>query len=722
VGQPTGATGPVGELRADLIVTNDKAPAQVKKDLEEIGKTTDVEMEKIGKEAGESFDEGVKKSTKNTGRDVARSLSDGIAREGLDVTRIVQRFDREGNLIQTWLTSEVRKGEKAVADLAASGEFKKIGNAFRDAVGAGFNVSGKSPLIALLVPLLGFIAELVAGAIQIVNGLVAVLAVIPNAIGAVILQVGVLFLAFKGLGTAIQGAFAAKNAEELQKALEGLTPSAQEFVRTLLPLRDVFNQLADIAQENFFDRMAASLQRVVDALGPILAGGIGEIAGALGDVARGILNVLANPVFTRFLSELIPATVDWLHSFNSAFQDFLIGLADFGAAVQPFFSWLGESLNQALAEFGVWLGNLSVDPEFIQWLEDMKTNLADGAEALGAILKFLKEFVDALDDAGGNEALKDITAQFNELAKFLATDEGTKAMEGLLHVIQILAYTFVFLVNDIILFLFLFEVTAEFLKVLFTQWIPSWLEWLGHAFVDWALFVYHLFGDFFTNKIPEFFVWLGGYISGFVNDYLIAPFGAAFTWLVTALGTLIGNIITGLLEGAASVAIWIKDRVEDVVNFFKSIPQRIADAVGSLEDTLFGQGQNLIKGLINGIISMSGPLGAVVAKLLQERVKNQVPSSPAKTGPLSGKGDTLYGGQEIAKRLAEGIEMEGPTVGAATSNAISNVNAAVTMNFYGPTPTPQQAGAIGTSAGNSLASTLAQRNVQLAVRGMGLTA
>lgn len=714
-------TGPIGELRADLIVTNDKAPAQVKKDLEEIGRTTDAEMGKIGKEAGDSFDQGVKRSTRNTGRDVARSLSDGIAREGLDVTRIVQRFDRDGNLIQTWLTSEVRKGEKAVADLAASGAFQKIGNAFRDAVGAGFNVSGKSPLIALLVPLLGFIAELVAGAIQIVNGLVAVLAIIPNAIGAVILQVGVLFLAFKGLGTAIQGAFAAKNAEELAKALEGLTPNAREFVKTLLPLRDIFNELADIAQENFFDRMAASLQRVVDVLTPILRGGIGDIAGALGDVARGILNVLANPVFTRFLSVLIPATVDWLHSFNSAFQDFLIGLADFGAAVQPFFTWLGESLNQALAEFGIWLGNLSIDPEFLQWLEDMKTNLADGAEALGAIIKFLKEFVDALDDAGGNEALKDITAQFNELAKFLATDEGTKAMEGLLHVIQILAYTFVFFVNDIILFLFLFETTAEFLKVLFTQWIPSWLEWLGHAFVDWALFVYHLFGDFFTNKIPEFFVWLGGYIMNFVNG-VIDAFGAFFTWLVEGLGNVIGWLITKLLEGVASVAIWIKDRVEDVVNFFKSIPDRIVDAIGTLEDTLFGRGQNLIKGLINGIISMSGPLGAVIGHMLQERVKNQLPASPAKDGPLSGKGDPLYGGQEIAKRLADGIEMEGPTVGAATSNAVSNVNAAVSMNFYGPAPTAAQAGAIGAAAGNSLANTIAQRNTRLAVRSIGMAA
>jgi hypothetical protein len=714
-------TGPsVGRVDGELRITTDKVDDDVHEGLEEAGKVGDKDMKKLGKDLGDTFDAELKKSTKDTGHDISAAISAGIEK-GWKAKTI--QLDADGNVVRAWLTRELAEGAKPSGETA--GAIKKFGSVFTDAIGAGFNVSGKSPLIALLVPFIGFIGELVAGAIQIINGLVAVLAVIPNLIGAIILQVGVLFLAFKGLTTAIQGAFAAKNAEELEKALEGLTPSAKEFVRTLLPLREVFNELAAIAQESFFDRMAASIQRVVDALTPILRGGIGAIASGLGDVFRGVLNVLANPVFTSFLSELIPATVGWLQSFNSAFQDFLIGLANFGSAVMPFFSWLGESLNQALAEFGTWLGNLSVDPEFIQWLEDMKTNLTDGAEALGAIVGFIKEFVDALDDAGGNEALKDITAQFNELAKFLATDEGTKAMEGLLHVIQILAYFFIFLVNDIIIFLILVELTAEFIK---NGLLPA-------------------IADFFTNTIPEFFTFVGEKIIEF-KDFLISKFKEGLdktienmgVFLEGLIGFLLGFqlriisfflnlfleigriVIEGLFAVAGAIATWIHDRAIELGNFFGSIPQMIADAVGGLEDMLFGQGQNLIKGLINGIISMSGPLGAVVARLLKERVKDQVPSSPAKTGPLSGKGDPLFGGQEISKRLAAGIEMEGPVIGAAANSAISNVNAAVNMNFYGPTPTTQQASSIGMAAGNSLADTIAQRNTRLAIRSIGSAA
>lgn len=721
----TNPEGLVGVVEGELRITTDKTPKDVHDGLTEAGKVGDKDMKKLGKDLGDTFDGELKKSTKNTGRDIARAVSSGIEHEGFKVTKQTAQFDADGNLVRRWVTSEIQKGEKAISEIAASGGFKKIGALFSDAIGSGFNVSGKSPLIALLVPLVGFIAELVAGVIQIVNALTATLTVVPSLIGAIILQVGVLFLAFRGLGTAIQGAFAAKNPEELQKALEGLTPAAQDFVRTLLPLREVFKELSAIAQEAFFDRVARDLQRVADALVPILRGGIGDVASALGDVARGILNILANPVFTRFLTELIPATVDWLHSFNSAFQDLLIGLADLGHAVMPFFIWLGQQLNGALSEFGVWLANLSVDPEFLAWLERMKQTLSDAGDALSSIVWFLKEFVNSLDKAGGNKSLQDITAQFTELAKLIATPEGVKALEGLLHIIQILAISFIFLVNDLLVFLFLFEVTAEFIK---NGLLPA-------------------IADFFTNKLPEFFNFVGGKILEF-KDWLIKGFKDGFDKTLENMGNFLTSIfdflvafqlniinffinlfveilsavIKGLFAVAGAIATWVHDRAVDIGDFFSGLGSRVIDAVGELGGILVQQGRNLIQGLISGVLQMSGPLGWAMDWLIQHGVKDHLNSSPAKTGPLSGKGDPTYSGMEIGARLAAGIRMEGPAIGAATNSAVSNVNASVNMNFYGPTPTAQQAAGIGAAAGNSLADTIARRDTRLAIRSIGTAA
>lgn len=711
---------PVGELVADLRVTTDKTAGDVKRDLEEIAAVTDTEMTKIGKEAGESFDQEVKKSTKNTGRDLAQGIQTGLEREGLKLTKKVFQLDADGNVVRTWLTTELIKGERAVADLAGTGAFKKIGAAFSDAIGASFNVSGKSPLIALLVPLFGFIAQLVVGVIQLISGLTAVLATLPNAIGAVILQVGVLFLAFQGVGGAIQQAFAAKNVDELNKALENITPNAQAFVRTLVGLREPFKQLRDIAQEAFFEHIAEGVQHVADVLGPVLVANLSGLASALSSVFQGVLSVLGSPLFAQFLSVLIPATSEWIRHFNVAFVDFLVGLTKFGQAIMPFFNWLGQQLNVALAEFGEWLGRLSTDPEFLSWLERMKVALSEGADALMSILGFLKEFANAIDKAGGSESLNDLRTWFDELKKFLATDEGTKAMEGLLRIIQAVAFIFVLLINDLILFLFLFEVTAEFLKQIFSVWLPDALEWIGRTFVGWIEFVGHAIADFFTNQIPEFFNWVGGFIMTW-GDGILVWIGGFVIAIVDAIGRAIGAVLTFLLEAVATVAIWIHDRVADIVGFAQSLGGRIKDAVGDLLGLLYDAGRNVITGLINGIKSMFGPLGNVVGQAAQI-VRDHWPFSPAKEGPLSGSGDPLIAGQKIVQRIATGIDMASPELSTATTNAASNVlmgAGAVQMNFYGPTPTEAQASSVGDAAGNSLGAALAQRNARLMVRTLG---
>lgn len=720
-------TGPVGDAvgvaYADLRFRGDKAPKDVAQILDDAGDKGNVEMEDIGDKWGDTLDKRLKSSTKDTGRDVARGISSGIEREGLKVTREVFQLDSNGDVIKSWITREVVKGERAVEELATSGAFKKIGGAVNDAIGASFNISGKSPLIPLLATLFGFIGELVVGAIQIVNGLTAVVAVIPNAIGAVILQVGVLFLAFQGVGGAIQQAFAAKNPEELKKALEGLTPAAQDFVQHLLPLRDLFKQMRDVAQEGFFDKMGESLTRVTDALGPLLLGGIGAIASGLGDVARGILNVLDSPVFTQFLNVLIPGTVQWLFGLNSALQDFLTGLASFGTAVMPFFNWLGDQLNGALADFGTWLGNLSVDPEFLAWLEHVKVTLSEAGDALKSILGFLKEFANALDKAGANEALNDIRTQFDELTKFLKTDEGIKAMEGLLHIIQALAFMFIFLVNSFVLFAFLLEVTAEFIKNGLLPAIGDFLASAGEGFFNWVTTAYGLVAKFFTQDIPNFFTWLGGYIKGFFDD-VINFVGEWVIKFVGAIGDGIGWIITKILEGTAAVAVWIHDRVMDVVDFAKSIPGRITDAIGDLGNLLYDAGANIIRGLINGIKSQFGNLWNTMGEAFKI-IRDHGPFSPAKEGPLSGSGDPMIMGENIIKRLAAGIDMEAPLLTEATSNATANVlvgAGAVQMNFYGAPPTNAQASGIGAAAGNSLADSLGQRNTRLAVRSIGIAA
>lgn len=718
---PGGLGDSVGVVYADVRFKGDKAPKDVSRILDDAGDEGNAEMEDIGDKWGDTLDKRLKSSTKDTGRDVARGISAGIDREGLKITKIVEQLDPDGTVGKSWVTREIKSIEKAAGDAAASGAFNKVSSIFTDAIGAGFNVSGKSPLIALLIPLFGFIAELVVGAVQAANALVAVLLVIPNLIGAIVLQVGVLFLAFKGLGTAIQGAFAATNAWELNEAIKDLTPSAQKFVKSLLPLRDLFNKLQKSAQENFFARFEDAvdpISKVAKVLGNIAITGVGQIANALGGLAKSVLLFFADPVFARFLSQLIPATVRWIESFGPALNEFLLGLANLGTAVMPFFEWLGQALNGVLADFGRWLSSLSVDPEFLAWLDRMKVTLGLAGDAIMSIVGAVKELVDALDRAGANETLQDIAAQFKQIGDFLKSEDGTKAMEGLLHIIQILAWTLVFTVGIFLTWLLVIEVTAELIKNVLGPALGDFFNWLGGKIL-WLI-------DFFM-MIPESWLAVFQEIGATIKTYYTEWFaflGNLVVGLVEFIGNIIGWLISQLFNLAGAVTTWFHDRWVDISDWFGSLGSRISDAVGSLWNTLWQAGANLIAGLIAGAKSQFGNLIATIREAAQ-LIRNFWPFSPAKEGPLSGSGDPMIAGQKIIQRIAAGIDMEAPALQDATTNAASNVTmgaGAVQMNFYGPTPTASQAGAIGGAAGNGLADALAQRNTRLAVRSIGAAA
>ncbi|MEV6845407.1 hypothetical protein [Actinoplanes sp. NPDC051411] len=69
---------------------------------------------------------------------------------------------------------------------------------------------------------------------------------------------------------------------------------------------------------------------------------------------------------------------------------------------------------------------------------------------------------------------------------------------------------------------------------------------------------------------------------------------------------------------------------------------------------LVSAGAKLIQGLINGIKSKLGPLGSALDGAAQF-VRDHWPFSPAKIGPLSGKGDMRYAGQHLMDGLTRGV-------------------------------------------------------------------
>ena len=132
-------------------------------------------------------------------------------------------------------------------------------------------------------------------------------------------------------------------------------------------------------------------------------------------------------------------------------------------------------------------------------------------------------------------------------------------------------------------------------------------------------------------------------------EILTEPIDSAVTWIEQRFDQI--------RSGAASL-------VGDLVHFFTTLPSRIIGALGNVGSMLFGAGEKIIQGLINGIENMVGSVGSAIGSIAST-IKSFLPFSPAKRGPLSGAGDPSNSGKSIAKKLAQGITAGKGEVAAA---------------------------------------------------------
>jgi hypothetical protein len=117
--------------------------------------------------------------------------------------------------------------------------------------------------------------------------------------------------------------------------------------------------------------------------------------------------------------------------------------------------------------------------------------------------------------------------------------------------------------------------------------------------------------------------------------------------------------------------------LKGLISAVRAVPGRVTGALGNLGSLLYSKGQAIIRGFINGIGSMIGAVKAK-AKSVVSAVTNFLPGSPAKEGPLSGRGYVLLRGQRMMTDFAQGItnksqEPRTAMLGAVTPTARATV-------------------------------------------------
>lgn len=125
----------------------------------------------------------------------------------------------------------------------------------------------------------------------------------------------------------------------------------------------------------------------------------------------------------------------------------------------------------------------------------------------------------------------------------------------------------------------------------------------------------------------------------------------------------VAAVVQGATALIAQVRSWwaaaqtaISRPLTTAVGFAKGVPGRIIGGLATIGDRLATAMGSIISGLVRGL--GSGDVGAAVRAVIAA-ARQLLPFSPAKEGPFSGRGWTLYSGQSIPLALAEGITQAG---------------------------------------------------------------
>lgn len=475
------------------------------------------------------------------------------------------------------------------------------------------------------------------------------------------------------------------------------------------------------------------------------AKGSAELLGAVIKVAADLVQKMADQLkrvaewvkkFTDTLSDsgALDTWMDALERIFSALGDALGSLKRLGKALdggKKSAEGAGEGLDTAAAAakgFAAYINAVADVVETVSGVIDgiatAVGKLADGIDwlnqkfpILGQVIGFLLDPMGSLADMAGSlfsffsgdagaTAVNDFTATFVEPVKAKLDEIGQwfqslpqKAMDAGSQFLTNIGQWFQQLPQTIGYWLGY----AIMLPIAFAQQLGSKAMEAGQNFVtnlsNWIQQLPSQIWTWLTQTIQNVQAW---------GSQMMAQAGDAGSQFLTGLGqwlqSLPGRIWQWLTGAISSVQAWGGQMgagarnagnqfLQGITGTLQSLPGRIQSLFSNAGSWLLSSGRSIMDGFAQGI--RNGISAAVdAASNAMEAISKLFPHSPAKEGPFSGHGWTLYSGQSIIDGLAEGMLQRRAGLVDATRAAISPASMELMHGMDTPRPS------VGTGTAN----------------------
>ncbi|WP_435107788.1 phage tail tape measure protein [Nocardiopsis synnemataformans] len=192
------------------------------------------------------------------------------------------------------------------------------------------------------------------------------------------------------------------------------------------------------------------------------------------------------------------------------------------------------------------------------------------------------------------------------------------------------------------------------------EWIKSALATAWAWIKSTAATVWEAIKSFFVglwesikSGVASAWDWITGKISG-AWEAITSKVTGAIEFVKSTISTGFNTAKNLAINAVMGMHKRVVSTIAGMIGFVRSIPGRIRSALGNLGSLLFNAGKNVIQGLINGIKSMLGSLSGTASEMAST-IRNKLPFSPAKEGPLSGSGAPELSGAKIAENIGDGI-------------------------------------------------------------------
>ena len=502
-----------------------------------------------------------------------------------------------------------------------------------------------------------------------------------------------------------------------------------------------FKDTISTAFESARSRVTEAVDRIAGSFKGLVPDG--AIVSAIEDVLKYV-----GTVFSAF-ADWVADTVEWWSKFIAALKDTgavqqlagaLGSLFDAIDDVADAFRGAGDMAESAAGRFDSAKGSAELLGAVIKVAADLVQKMAD---QLKRVAEWVKKFTDTLSDSGALDtwmdalerifsALGDALGSLKRLGK--ALDGGKKSAEGAgdgLDTAAAAAKGFAAYIGAVANVV---ETVAGVLDGIASAAgkLADGIDWLNEKFPILGQVIGFLLDP--MGSLADMAGSLFSFFSGDAGATAVNDFTATFVepvkakldeigqWFqslpqkamdagsqfLTGLGqwlqSLPGRIWQWLTGAISSVQAWGGQMgagarnagnqfLQGITGTLQSLPGRIQSLFSNAGSWLLSSGRSIMDGLAQGI--RNGISAAVdAASNAMEAISKLFPHSPAKEGPFSGHGWTLYSGQSIIDGLAEGMLQRRAGLVDATRAAISPASMELMHGMDTPRPS------VGTGTAN----------------------